>query len=79
MISFGQNDEDKKKEENFLNFWSDKDVYAYVKSLDNKWLDKEKNKNVKNFSHYEKQYCEYPWTSLTIGRWQCCALYSNFK
>lgn len=66
MISFGQNDEDKKKEENFLNFWSDKDVYAYVKSLDNKWLDKEKNKNVKNFSHYEKQYCEYPWTSLTI-------------
>ena len=44
MISFGQNDEDKKKEENFLNFWSDKNVYAYVKSLDNKWLDKEKNK-----------------------------------
>mgnify|MGYP001198959049 CR=1 FL=1 len=66
MISFGQSDEDKKKEEEFLNFWSDKDVYAYVKSLDNKWLDNEKNKNVKNFSHYEKQYCEYPWTSLTI-------------
>ena len=21
---------------------------------------------MKNFSHYEKQYCEYPWTSLTI-------------
>ena len=31
MISFGQNDEDKKKEENFLNFWSDKDVYAMSK------------------------------------------------
>lgn len=66
MIAFKDTEEEKKLHQKFLDFWSDKDVYAYVKSLDNKWLDQEKFKDLKNFSHYEKQYCEYPWTSLTI-------------
>ena len=66
MIAFNDSVEEKNKQKKFLDFWSDKDVYAYVKSLDNKWLDKKKFSNAKNFSHYEKQYCEYPWTSLTI-------------
>jgi radical SAM protein with 4Fe4S-binding SPASM domain len=49
----------------FINFWKGKDVYAYVKSQDNRWLF-EQNKRLENNSHYAKQYCEYPWTSLTV-------------
>lgn len=61
---------DRKKGEGFLNLWADKDVYAYVKSLDNKWLleakgEKEKS-SVENLNHYIGQYCEYAWTSVTI-------------
>ena len=65
MIAFDSNEESKKLQENFLNFWKNKDVYAYVKSQDNRWHF-EKNKNTENKSHYAKQYCEYPWTSTTV-------------
>ena len=54
----------------FLQLWKDKDVYAYIKSMDNKWLMKRKdNANEaqgRNISHYKKQYCEFAWTSMTI-------------
>ncbi len=54
----------------FLQLWRDKDVYAYVKSVDNKWLLQRKGEQDKargeNKSHYCAQYCEYPWTSLTV-------------
>lgn len=65
MISFDKDEKNKKLQDNFLNFWKDKDVYAYVKSQDNRWLF-EKNKDLENMSHYASQYCEYPWTSLTV-------------
>ena len=65
MISLNNDEESKKLQNNFLNFWKDKDVYAYVKSQDNRWLF-EQNKDLVNASHYAKQYCEYPWTSLTV-------------
>jgi radical SAM protein with 4Fe4S-binding SPASM domain len=56
--------------EKFLNLWKNEDVYAFVKSLDNKWLLKNKGEaeksNVENRSHFEEQYCEYPWASMTI-------------
>ena len=56
--------------ERFLDIWKGKDVYAYVKSLDNKWLLRNKGQTeeskVVNRSHYEEQYCEYAWTSMTI-------------
>ena len=65
MISLNNDEQSKKLQNNFLNFWKDKDVYAYVKSQDNRWLF-EQNKDLKNASHYAKQYCEYPWTSLTV-------------
>ena len=48
----------------FLELFSDKDVYSYIKSQDNKWYFKEKE--TKNRSHYHNQYCEFPWTSLTV-------------
>jgi radical SAM protein with 4Fe4S-binding SPASM domain len=65
MIVFNDDEKTKKLHQNFLNFWKGKDVYVYVKSQDNRWLF-EKNKNLENKSHYAKQYCEFPWTSVTI-------------
>jgi radical SAM protein with 4Fe4S-binding SPASM domain len=54
----------------FLELWKDKDVYAYVKSVDNKWLLRKKGAVEralgKDGSHYSRQYCEYPFTSLTV-------------
>ena len=65
MIAFNDDKNNSKLHSDFLEFWKDKDVYAYVKSQDNRWHF-EQNKNLKNNSHYAKQYCEYPWTSTTI-------------
>ena len=65
MIAIDNNEVSKKMHQNFINFWKDKDVYAYVKSQDNRWLF-EQDKKLNNNSHYAKQYCEYPWTSSTV-------------
>ena len=40
----------------------------------------EQNKKLKNKSHYSKQYCEYPWTSLTVmaeGKWFLTQISNN--
>ena len=65
MISFSSDAKQKKLEEDFLKLWSDKSVYAYIKSQDNRWY-YEDDEEMKSKNHYEKQYCEYPFTSLTI-------------
>jgi len=65
MIAFDNDKKNDKLHQDFLNFWKDKDVYAYIKSQDNRWLF-EQNETLKNKSHYAKQYCEYPWSSTTI-------------
>ena len=65
MIAINNNEKSKKMHESFINFWKDKDVYAYIKSQDNRWLF-EQNKKLKNKSHYAQQYCEFPWISATI-------------
>ncbi len=65
MIAINNNEKSKKMHQNFINFWKDKDVYAYIKSQDNRWLF-EQNKKLENKSHYAQQYCEFPWTSATI-------------
>lgn len=65
MIALGNTEEDKKKHQRFLNFWKEKDVFAYIKSQDNRWHF-ENDKDLSNQSHYAKQYCEYPWTSTTV-------------
>jgi radical SAM protein with 4Fe4S-binding SPASM domain len=65
MISFKKDPESIKLQNNFLDFWKDMDVYAYIKSQDNRWLF-EQDQGLENKSHYAKQYCEYPWTSLTV-------------
>lgn len=65
MISFKKDQQNLRLQEKFLEFWKNKEVYAYIKSQDNRWLF-EQDKNLNNNSHYAKQYCEYPWTSLTV-------------
>ena len=65
MISLNNDDKSKEIQKKFLDFWKNEDVYAYVKSQDNRWHF-EQNQELENKSHYAKQYCEYPWTSLTV-------------
>ena len=65
MIDLAMEKNDKQMHKDFLKFWSDKDVFAYIKSQDNRWHF-ENTSELKNKSHYAKQYCEYPWTSSTI-------------
>ncbi len=54
----------------FLKLWEGRDVYVFVKTVDNKWLLDQKGAAQKaqgeNQNHYSKQYCEFPWTSVTI-------------
>ena len=65
MIDLSTDEKDPEMHKDFLNFWKDKDVFAYIKSQDNRWL-YENDENLKNRSHYKDQYCEYPWLSLTV-------------
>jgi radical SAM protein with 4Fe4S-binding SPASM domain len=65
MIDLAMEESDKEMHKDFLKFWKDKDVFVYIKSQDNRWL-YENDKDLKAQSHYSRQYCEYPWLSLTI-------------
>lgn len=70
MLDFFGEGEPESETRRFQDLWTGRDVYAYVKSLDNKWLLSRKGKQEKakgqDKSHYSKQYCEFPWTSITI-------------
>ena len=65
MIDLAVEPNDTDMHKKFLEFWSDKDVFAYIKSQDNRYM-YENDKDLKNKSHYSKQYCEYPWLSVSI-------------
>ncbi len=65
MIDLGFDNTDITMHKEFLKFWSDKKVFAYIKSQDNRWL-YENDKDIKSKSHYSQQYCEYPWLSVSI-------------
>ena len=78
-LAVGPNDVDMHKK--FLEFWSDKDVFAYIKSQDNRYM-YENDKDLKNKSHYSKQYCEFPWLSVSImadGNVVPCTQISNHE
>ena len=78
-LAAGPNDTDMHKR--FLEFWSDKEVFAYVKCQDNRWL-YENDKDLKSTSHYSKQYCEFPWLSVSImadGNVVPCTQISNHE
>lgn len=65
MIALANDAEARDMHNAFLDLWKDKDVWAYVKSQDNRWYHEE-DQTLVNRSHYEQQYCEYPWTSMTV-------------
>lgn len=65
MVALGNNPEDIEMQKQFLALWEEFPVYAYVKSQDNRWYF-EDDADLENQSHYETQYCEFPWTSLSI-------------
>ena len=65
MLALSNDEESLKKQDEFMELWADKDVFAYVKSLDNRWYN-DLDESLENKSHYESQYCEYPWSSLTV-------------
>lgn len=49
----------------FMRLWNSKPVYAYVKSQDNRWFHEE-DPGLIYKPHYASQYCEFPWTSMTV-------------
>ena len=65
MIALAEDDEAQAMHQSFLDLWKDRPVFAYVKSQDNRWYHEE-DSSLTNRSHYQSQYCEYPWTSLTV-------------
>ncbi|MBO68608.1 MAG: hypothetical protein CL398_09890 [Acidiferrobacteraceae bacterium] len=65
MIEFAVDSQAREMHEQFLELWKGHDVFAYVKSQDNRWL-YEEDSSMSNNSHYLDQYCEYPWTSTTV-------------
>lgn len=65
MLDLSTNSESIKKQKRFIELFKDKDIFAYVKSLDNRWYN-DLDEELQNKSHYDSQYCEFPWSSLTI-------------
>ncbi|MGE5505898.1 MAG: radical SAM/SPASM domain-containing protein [Actinomycetota bacterium] len=65
MIELSTDAEAQAMHQRFLDLWKGRDVFAYIKSQDNRWYF-EADENLENRSHYEQQYCEYPWTSFTV-------------
>lgn len=66
MIDMAEDNKDIEMHNQFLEYWGDKKVYAYIKSQDNRWLHDNDGNLKKNLSHYNYQYCEYPWISCSI-------------
>ena len=48
-----------------MELWKDQPVFSYIKSQDNRWY-MEEDESLECKNHYEKQYCEYPFTSMTV-------------
>ena len=65
MIALSEDSFSKEMHHQFLQLWEGKNVFAYVKSQDNRWYHDE-DASKRNRSHYAKQYCEFPWTSMTV-------------
>ena len=65
LIALGEANEDLRMQEEFMQLFSRYDVFNYVKSQDNRWYF-EREENLENKSHYVREYCEFPWSSLTV-------------
>lgn len=65
LIALSQTEQHAGLHQEFMELWENYPVYAYIKTQDNRWYFK-KEEDYKPRSHYELQYCEFPWTSLTV-------------
>jgi radical SAM protein with 4Fe4S-binding SPASM domain len=65
MIALGVSNDDLETQRRFMEIFDPMDVFNYVKSQDNRWY-WEGDEDLENKSHYVSQYCEFPWTSLTV-------------
>ena len=65
MIAMSNSEEDRKMHNDFMELWKDQPVFSYIKSQDNRWY-MEEDETLECKNHYEKQYCEYPFTSMTV-------------
>lgn len=66
MIALSDSDESLKEQEAFLKLWDNRPgIFAYIKSQDNRWLYSEDTPE--NISHHNRQFCEFPWLSMTIN------------
>jgi hypothetical protein len=59
MIALSDAQENREMHNQFMGLWKRKDVFAYIKSQDNRWL-YEEDEEMENRSHYGAQYYEYP-------------------
>jgi wyosine [tRNA(Phe)-imidazoG37] synthetase (radical SAM superfamily) len=66
MIKLTNTEEANTMARDFLQLWDKRDVFAYVKSQDNRWF-YEEDSQLENHSHHSKQYCEFPWISMSIS------------
>lgn len=49
----------------YLDFWKQYPVIAYIKNQHNRWLYEEENAE-QNTAEYMQRYCEFPWSSVSI-------------
>jgi radical SAM protein with 4Fe4S-binding SPASM domain len=65
MLDLSTDESSREKQRRFLEVFDNQDIFAYVKSLDNRWYN-DLDEALQNKSHYATQYCEFPWTSLSV-------------
>jgi radical SAM protein with 4Fe4S-binding SPASM domain len=49
----------------YLDFWKDYPVMAYIKNQHNRWLFEDENA-IDNTAEYMQRYCEFPWSSVSV-------------
>lgn len=65
LIALGAANDDLETQRAFMKLFEPMGVFHYVKSQDNRWYF-EQDDELRNKSHYVSQYCEFPWTSMTV-------------
>jgi radical SAM protein with 4Fe4S-binding SPASM domain len=65
LIALGTANEDLELQREFMELFNQYEVFNYVKSQDNRWYF-EDDEDLENQSHYVREYCEFPWTSMTV-------------
>lgn len=65
LIALGASNDDYELQRQFMDLFDQYNVFNYVKSQDNRWYF-ENDEPRENLSHYAREYCEFPWTSMTI-------------